>query len=685
MAYAPQALYVTESRDYCLGVDLGTTFVAAAICDGTRPEMVTLGGRSVVIPSAVYLTEDGRLLCGEAAVHRSASDPTRSARGFFKRRLGDPTPLRMGDQTRSVTELLAALLSEVLRVVTELEGCPPREVMLTHPANWGPLRRRIFAEVAELANLGSVPTTTEPEAAASYYATSRNLPDGRLMGVYDLGGGTFDATVLRARHGGVEIVGVPEGIERLGGIDFDNALFTHLDLLCDGALSSLDANDARAAVTLARLEQDIVLAKEHLSVDARARVPVFLPDRTFDVVMTRAVFESLIRAHVESSVVALERTLGSAGVCAADLDAILLVGGSSRVPLVAEMLTEALGLPVAVDTHPKYAVALGAATLAAEVHTAASATSAVAVGAGRSSARIGGFDKTAGLGEAARELTRPMEPSRDRALALVGGDLGEAHADSRADWFADGWGERQTELMHTVSDLDLDEFEVSPSLKLVEPSDDWGVGSSDGDARRPEAYGGHPPADGATPGRGALVVLDGDRVEAARRARRVPARMLAAAVALLGTGAVGYWANRSDEPPVMDAAAPAQSCEGECASALPPPSAPQPNLGEAGCGDVASGCGPTRASLGPVAQAPRSASTSIPAARPHGVVALAPPVMPEQDVDARRVAPERSAPGSMSVGKFGGNKKSTKKGSEKKYSGKHRSDSDSSPILGGIV
>ena len=369
MTRAPQVLDVNRSRGYCLGIDLGTTFVAAALCESAKPEMLTLGTRSVAVPAAVYLDEDGTLLCGEAAVHRSVSDPGRAARGF-KRRLGDPTPVRMGGESRSSTELLAALLREVLRVATETEGAPPDRVMLTRPANWGPFRCEVFAEVARLAGLDEVDTVTEPEAAAVHYARSHKLADGRLVAVYDLGGGTFDVTVLHAGQARVELLGVPEGIERLGGLDFDDALFAHLDHVCDGALTALDTHDPQVAVTLARLGQDLVLAKEHLSVDAHATIPVFLPDRNFELRITRAVFEDLVRAHIESTIGALERTLRSARLAAADLDAVLLVGGSSRIPLVAEMLAEALGRPVVVDTHPKYAVALGASALATQASAA---------------------------------------------------------------------------------------------------------------------------------------------------------------------------------------------------------------------------------------------------------------------------------------------------------------------------
>jgi len=348
---------------YNLGVDLGTTFVAAAVAHPTQVEMFTLGDRSVVAPAVVYLRDDGELVTGDAAGRRAVSSPDRVGREF-KRRLGDPTPVMLGGEPHAVTGLLGSLLRDVIRKVTETEGVPPERVVLTHPANWGPFRRGLFEEVPNLAGLSDVTLVTEPEAAAAHYAASRELDDGEIVAVYDLGGGTFDATVLCKRANGVEILGTPEGIERLGGVDFDEAILSHVNFTAGGSLSELDMRDPQTTIALARLRQDCILAKEALSADTETVLPVFLPGRHFDVRLTRAEFEDMVRAPIESTIGALSRTLRSAGVSPDQLTAVLLVGGSSRIPLVARMVSEEMGRPTVVDTHPKYAVALGAATLA---------------------------------------------------------------------------------------------------------------------------------------------------------------------------------------------------------------------------------------------------------------------------------------------------------------------------------
>jgi YVTN family beta-propeller protein len=344
-------------------VDLGTTFVAAAVTRGDGVEMFPLGDGAMVTPAAVYLREDGLLATGDAAARRAISHPDRVA-VEIKRRLGNPTPLMLGGAPYAVTSLLGALLEDVLARVAEIEGGKPDVVALTHPANWGPYRRELFEEVPRSAGLEEPVYATEPEAAAAHYLTTRQLAEGELVAVYDLGGGTFDATVLRRSRGGFEILGTPEGIERLGGADFDEAILAHVNYVGRDALGDLDLSDARTVVALARLRQDCTLAKEALSVDVETTIPVFLPGRQFEVTLRRADFEEMIRAQVESTIGALDRVLRAARVQAGELSAVLLVGGSSRIPLVGRMVAEEFGRPTVVGAHPKHAVALGAAVLA---------------------------------------------------------------------------------------------------------------------------------------------------------------------------------------------------------------------------------------------------------------------------------------------------------------------------------
>ncbi|MFI7672982.1 Hsp70 family protein [Actinophytocola sp. NPDC049390] len=352
---------------YAVGIDLGTTFTAAAVShvDGTRMVALT---HDIVVPAVACHTAEGKLLTGSAAIQAAADNPARLAHGF-KRRLGDPTPLMIGGAAYSPAALMAAQLRDVLDQVSRAMGGPPDSIVLTCPAIWGPYRREQFAEVPRLAGITDYQLITEPEAAARHYSRERTLGDGETVAVYDLGGGTLDTTVLRMRAGTMEILGTPEGVEHLGGMDFDDALLAHVDERLDGAIGRLDPADA-----LADLRALCVRAKIELSTEPDVTLTVPLPSGPREVTITRRDFNAAITPSVELTIGALRRTIASAGLRDEDLSAVLLAGGSSRIPLVTQLVFEEFDKPVRVSQHPKFTVALGAATVAgAAVHQPAPA------------------------------------------------------------------------------------------------------------------------------------------------------------------------------------------------------------------------------------------------------------------------------------------------------------------------
>jgi molecular chaperone DnaK len=349
---------------YSLGIDLGTTYSAAATVDGGKAEVFTLGTVAPAIPSVVVLREDGEVLVGEAADRRSIVEPTRTGREF-KRRLGDPAPLVLGGTPYGAEALMARLLRYIVDEVSKRQGGPPTGIVITHPANFGPYKKDLMLEMARLADVGEVQFLTEPEAAAINYSRQNRLEPGEVVAVYDFGGGTFDAAVLRRVGDGFEVLGQPEGMERLGGIDFDQAIMAHVDDAVGGQISEADVSDPIVRGALARLRADVRSAKESLSSDTDVTIPVMLPSLQTEVRLTRPEFEAMIRPRLLETVSALERAVRSAGIQMSDVSKILLVGGSSRIPLVAEVIQQATGRPVAVDAHPKFAIALGAAAAGA--------------------------------------------------------------------------------------------------------------------------------------------------------------------------------------------------------------------------------------------------------------------------------------------------------------------------------
>jgi molecular chaperone DnaK len=367
---------------YHLGIDLGTTYTAAAVERGGRVEAITLGNRQVSVPSVLFVKGDGEVLVGDAANRRGVTEPERLAREF-KRRIGDPTPVLLGGTPYGAEALTGKLLRWVVERVIELEGGPPSAIALTHPANWGPFKLDLLHQGARQANVGVARYLTEPEAAATSYASQERVEPGSVIAVYDLGGGTFDASVLRKRPEGddvgFDILGTPEGIERLGGIDFDVAVFNHVWNSLGGSLSGLDIEDPAVVAAVSRLRRECVDAKEALSADTDVSIPVVLPNLQTEVRLTRNEFESMIRPALGETIVALRRALASAQVTPEQVDAVLLVGGSSRIPMVSQLLAGELGRPIAVDANPKDAVCLGAAIAAAQAVGAATPESVTAV------------------------------------------------------------------------------------------------------------------------------------------------------------------------------------------------------------------------------------------------------------------------------------------------------------------
>ncbi len=347
---------------YTLGVDLGTTYSAAAIMRGSAVEACVLGTIAAQIPSVVVHREDGEILTGEAAERRAGSEPTRAAREF-KRRLGDPVPIIVGGTPYGAEALMAEMLAAIVHQVTDREGAPPTTVVLTHPANYTEYKRGLLREAARLAglDLASVRLITEPEAAAIAYARQQRIDGGEVIAVYDFGGGTFDAAVVRDTPTGFELIGVPEGMERLGGIDFDQAVLAHVDAALDGMVSAADGTDPQVAAGQARLRDDCRRAKEALSNDTDATIAVSIPGIQTDVRLTRDELEQMVRPRVAETVRALQRTIASAGLSTDDVSRVLLVGGSSRMPIVAQIIRESIGRPVSVDADPKLTIAMGAA------------------------------------------------------------------------------------------------------------------------------------------------------------------------------------------------------------------------------------------------------------------------------------------------------------------------------------
>jgi len=248
----------------------------------------------------------------------------------------------------------------VVERVTQREGGPATHLAVTHPASWGAHKKDLLGAALHRHGL-PVAFLAEPQAAALHYAAAERVEPGSTIAVYDFGGGTFDAAVVHKDAQGFSLLGRPEGVERLGGIDLDELVFEHVVEGLPEAFDGLDEDDPAVLSAVAAVRRECTEAKEALSADTAVAIPVLTPVGQGSVRLHRSEFEAMIRPHVEETVSALHRAIASAGVTADQLTAVLLVGGSSRIPLVAQMVSEQLGRPVAVDADPKNAIAKGAA------------------------------------------------------------------------------------------------------------------------------------------------------------------------------------------------------------------------------------------------------------------------------------------------------------------------------------
>jgi molecular chaperone DnaK len=345
---------------YQVGIDLGTTSTVAAVCrpDGTA-QVVPLEGPSGAVVSAVHLGADGTLHVGESAARRALSEPGRVLRDLT-RRIGDDTPLLIGHEPVPAAEPAARLLARLVDDVARREGGVASRVAVTHPGSWGP--HRVGSLRAALAEQGLGSAVLVPEPVAAVRAVAAPGRDG-FVAVYDLGGGRFEASVVRSAAAGPALAGPPEEIERFGGADLDELVFDHVRTALGAAWEELDPTDPDVLAAVADLRRECTAAKEALSRDTEVHVPVALPGLRTHVRLGRAEFEEMIRPGVVETVEAMRRAIDAAGTSPAGLAALVVVGGSAQVPLVPQLLGEAFGRDVTMAADPIGAVATGAALL----------------------------------------------------------------------------------------------------------------------------------------------------------------------------------------------------------------------------------------------------------------------------------------------------------------------------------
>ena len=345
-------------RRHALGVDFGSSnTVAVARWPDGRARPILVDG-SPLLPSAVYAEPDGELIAGRDAVYCARIDPARFEPNP-KRRVDDGLVL-LGEREVPVAELITAVLARVAEEWRRTVGPAPTDVTLTCPATWGATRRGLLAGAAERAGLVGARLVAEPVAAATYFADvlGRDVPIGSVLMVHDFGAGTFDASVVARTAEGFDVLAV-DGRDDVGGLDVDAAIVDYLtgqhpdtDWNRLAEPSTVDERRARH-----QLWDDVRVAKERLSRSQSADLVV--PLLGLEIHLTRDELEKVARPVLDQTVAVTRDLLRWADLPEGRLAGVFLVGGASRIPLLATLLHRELGEAPVVIEQPELVVAEG--------------------------------------------------------------------------------------------------------------------------------------------------------------------------------------------------------------------------------------------------------------------------------------------------------------------------------------
>jgi molecular chaperone DnaK len=341
-----------------LSIDFGTSSTVGVLSAfGRGPRAIEVDG-SVTMSSAVFVNDDGLLVVGQDAERRARLDPSRFEPNP-KRRIDEGT-LRLGDTAVDVTDAFAAVLRRMGEEAGRQLGRPPGQTRISHPAGWGGTRQEAIRTAAAKAGLTDVRLIPEPVAAAAHYASIGHRDTGPI-GIYDLGAGTFDCAVVGVSRQGFAVL-AEGGLPDLGSLDIDQALLVHIGRSVSHAdpaqwqrlLRPQSTADRRARRALL---QDVRDAKESLSRHPQTHVP--MPEPFGDVLVSRDELEALVRPSLLRSAELLAETIHRAGLNPAQLAGVYLVGGPSRMPLLATLLGRQLGVTPTTQDQPETAVAFG--------------------------------------------------------------------------------------------------------------------------------------------------------------------------------------------------------------------------------------------------------------------------------------------------------------------------------------
>jgi molecular chaperone DnaK len=341
-----------------VGIDLGTTNSEVALIRDGQPHVFAEDG-DPILPSFVGLSDDGRLLVGKPAKNQWVLHPERTIKSI-KRKMGQDVKVKLGDQEYRPQEISAMILRALRDRASQQMGVPVQKAVITVPAYFNDAQRQATREAGELAGLDVVRIINEPTAASLTYDPSQR--DLRRMLVYDLGGGTFDVSIVQQQEGVVEVLS-SHGDTQLGGDDFDDLL---LNLICDRFYQDHGVDLRANLVSRSRVLRAAEAAKRSLSSHPFAKIEEeFIAEKNgqalhLSLEISRIEYEKLIQPLLDRTMDCVQRALDDANLVASAIDKIVLVGGSTRTPRITEMLEERLNQPAHQEMNPDLCVAMGA-------------------------------------------------------------------------------------------------------------------------------------------------------------------------------------------------------------------------------------------------------------------------------------------------------------------------------------
>jgi len=345
-----------------IGIDLGTTNSCVAVMEGGKATVIPNAEGNRTTPSVVAVNKDGERLVGQVAKRQAVANADNTVISI-KREMGNSYKAKLGGKEYSPQEVSAMILSKLKEDAEKYLGGKVTQAVITVPAYFTDSQRQATKDAGKIAGLEVLRIINEPTAAALAYGLDKGENKNQKILVYDLGGGTFDVSVLEIGDGVFEVLAT-NGNNRLGGDDFDELI---MKLLVDEFRKSNGIDLSKDKLAMQRLKEAAEKAKIELS--AVTKTSINLPFITADATgpkhleydLTRAKFEDLISDLVKGSIDKLRMAMKDSKLSSSDINKVILVGGSTRIPYVVEAVEKETGKEAYKGINPDEAVAIGAA------------------------------------------------------------------------------------------------------------------------------------------------------------------------------------------------------------------------------------------------------------------------------------------------------------------------------------